>query len=109
MACGGKAPPGARDRIAPNVWGYAFIAAQTLAVAALTLLEHASLRSSPQLAACDAPREPVHRRQARLDGANRRRPAVSQAAICALGVEREISTSSGVMSAGTLANSGVER
>ena len=34
---------------------------------------------------------------------------VSHAANCALGVDREISSSSGVMSAGTLANSGVLR
>ena len=35
--------------------------------------------------------------------------APTYAGNCALGVEREIATSSGVMSAGTLANSGVER
>ena len=39
------------DWITPNVWGYAFIAAQAVAVAALTAMEYGGLQSSPELAA----------------------------------------------------------
>ena len=39
------------DWITPNVWGYAFITAQALAVAVLTLLEYAGMQNSPRLAA----------------------------------------------------------